>query len=103
MDEVCEVLKTSRPPFDDNLISVVCSNKITGDVLIDVNEQDLRELGVAAFGDRKRLLQLVAQESVLLKPRRKSVLTRDGSTDNHSFNGCSESKEEVRDYFLKDR
>jgi hypothetical protein len=36
-------------------------HRITGDVLLELSSSDLEEIGIRAFGDKKRLLRAVAQ------------------------------------------
>ena len=97
VDQLCEVLRTSSPPFDDDVVHIIRRNKITGRVLAEINDRDLCELGVAAFGDRRGLLQLATQKFVALKPScEESAPTRDNGSDNSS---SSESEEEVCEQF----
>ena len=46
------------------MIAVFSKNKITIAVLKDLDKEDLKELGITALGDRKRLQQLISS----LKP-----------------------------------
>ena len=51
--EVCTLLKTNG--FDDDVVEVFRANKIDGSALKELNSEDLKELGIIALGDRKRL------------------------------------------------
>ena len=51
--EVCTLLKTNG--FDDDVVEVFRANKIDGSTLKELNSEDLKELGIIALGDRKRL------------------------------------------------
>ena len=48
---VCDLLKTNG--FDDDAVEVFRANKIDGGTLLELNSEDLKELGIVA--DRKKL------------------------------------------------
>ena len=50
---VCDLLKTNG--FDDDAVEVFRANKIDGGTLLELNSEDLKELGIVALGDRKKL------------------------------------------------
>ena len=54
--QVCEVLRDNG--FDEEVAESMRINKIDGDTLLDLSSQDLKELGIVALGDRKRLEKL---------------------------------------------
>jgi len=59
-----------------HLVSVFMAHRITGDVLLDLNSDDLVEIGVQALGDRKRFLRAAAQfrsTSTVIPPPRIDV------------------------------
>ncbi len=51
--EVCQLLKNNG--FDDEVVESLRINKIDGATLLDLSSKDLKELGIIALGDRKRL------------------------------------------------
>ena len=53
---VCELLRENG--FDEEVAETMFINKIDGATLLDLNTQDLKELGIVALGDRKRLEKL---------------------------------------------
>ena len=66
-EQLCTVLRSRKPPFDEEVIEVFRKNKISGGVLLDILEDDeLQQLGVEAYGDRKRIKKMVAQRTVVL-------------------------------------
>ena len=47
--------------FDEEVVKVFRSNKINGKVLYLLTEEDFRELGLTALGDRRLLSQLLKE------------------------------------------
>ena len=47
--------------FDEEVVKVFHSNKINGKVLSLLTEEDFKELGLTAFGDRRLLSQLLKE------------------------------------------
>ena len=54
--EVCSLLKESG--FDTDVVEIFQKNKIDGTTFLDLDADDLKELGVVALGDRKRIQKL---------------------------------------------
>lgn len=54
--QICEVLRDNG--FDEEVAESMRINKIDGAMLLDLSSQDLKELGIVALGDRKRLEKL---------------------------------------------
>lgn len=54
--QICEVLRNNG--FDEEVAESMRINKIDGAMLLDLSSQDLKELGIVALGDRKRLEKL---------------------------------------------
>lgn len=50
--EWCEVLG-----FDNNVVSALVDNKIDGNALSTITESELKECGIIALGDRKKLIR----------------------------------------------
>jgi len=48
--------------FDDEVVQIFRRNKVSGRVLVLLNDEEMRYLGIAAFGDRKYLSHLIARE-----------------------------------------
>lgn len=49
----------------DHLASLFQEQRITFDLLLDLSDADLRDIGVAAFGDRKKLLKAIAARNII--------------------------------------
>ena len=62
--EVCQLLR--QRGFDDFIVEIFEKNKIDMDVIKDLNADDMKELGIVALGDKKRLQQLINS----LQPRK---------------------------------
>ena len=58
IDEVCEFLKKH---FNE-VVRIFRANKICGSVLWSLNEPDMKELGLTALGDRRRLQCLIKSQ-----------------------------------------
>lgn len=56
VEEVCEFIEEQG--FQKDVIELFRSNRIRGPVLSMLTDEELKELGVAALGDRKLLLKL---------------------------------------------
>ena len=57
--DVCKLLQANG--FEVEVAEVFLENKIDGSTLLDLNSEDLKELGITALGDRKRLQKLCTQ------------------------------------------
>lgn len=55
--KVVEILLSEG--FDNDVVEVLRCNRVTLSVLIDLDEVDFKELGITAFGDRRRLKLLI--------------------------------------------
>ena len=53
IEEVCEFLM--KYEFDEEVVQIFRVNKISGSVLVLLSDTDMKELGLTALGDRKRL------------------------------------------------
>ena len=54
---VCQLL--IERDFAEDVVEIFRENRIDGSVLIDLTVDDMKELGVKALGDRKKLNQLI--------------------------------------------
>ena len=59
VEEVCQFLK--RNDFEENVIQAFRVNKVRGRVLPLLNDEDLKQLELAALGDRKYLQHLLSR------------------------------------------
>ena len=53
ISEVCSLLKERG--LDDDVIEIFRTNKIDGAVFLELNKEDLKELGIVALGDLKKI------------------------------------------------
>ena len=60
IEEVCDFLV--RHEFEKEVVGVFRQNKISGNLLGLLSEPDMKELGLNALGDRKRLQILIKNE-----------------------------------------
>ena len=58
-EEICNLLLENG--FHHSVADVFRDNKIDGAVLADLDKDDMKELGISALGDRKKLQQLINQ------------------------------------------
>lgn len=56
-NEVCQLLR--KRGFDELIVETFEKNKIDMNVLKDIDADDMKELGITALGDRKRLQDLI--------------------------------------------
>ena len=64
VDDVCDWLGTHRGKLGhktDVYIAMAQNEDVDGEVLMDITDQGLQQLGVASFGHRHYLLKLIAQ------------------------------------------
>lgn len=47
--------------LDGDIVEVFWANKIDGGVFLDLNKEDLKELGFVALGDRKKIRSVHVQ------------------------------------------
>ena len=59
VERVCNILVTNG--FDKDVVDDFRENKVDLDVFIQLDKTDIRELGVIALGDRKKLQQLIVK------------------------------------------
>ena len=59
MEEVCSILQAAG--FDEATVEIFCVNKVDCTILLDLDKDDMKELGVTALGDRKKLLNIIAK------------------------------------------
>ena len=56
VEGMCERLAKE---FDSEVVETFRTNKIDGSVFIELEESDMKELGIVALGDRKKLKKLI--------------------------------------------
>lgn len=59
MEEVCSILLAAG--FDEATVEIFRVNKIDRTILLDLDKDDVKELGVTALGDRKKLLAIISK------------------------------------------
>ena len=67
MNKVCELLK--KKDFDEEVVEVFRKNKVSEAVLIELDYDDLKELGIVALGDRKMIKKLINELQVQEPPQ----------------------------------
>ena len=70
--------------FDALVVEIFRANKIDRKVLIDLDRDDMKELGILALGDRKRLQQIIARMRETFPPRYTTL------TSTPSLENCNE-------------
>ena len=70
IDELCDILTTND--FDADVVETFRTNKIDGNTFLELNSGDLKELGITALGDRKKIERLKATK-VTGKSKAKTV------------------------------
>ena len=67
--------------FEPDFVSVFRKQKVAGCILVDLDDAEMEDIGIEAWGDRRRLRKLissgVAKQSPTVTPRRYEVV---GST-----------------------
>ena len=56
-EQVCKLIQDSG--FDYSVVEVFRENKIDGIEFVSLSRDDMKELGISALGDRKKLLRLI--------------------------------------------
>ena len=59
IENMCQLLVENH--FDTSVVEIFRANKIDRNVFIDLDKDDMKELGIMALGDRKRLQQIGAK------------------------------------------
>ncbi len=62
VDKVCQLLM--KKDFDGDVVDVFRTNKVSEAVLIELDNDDLKELGVVALGDRKMIKKIISELQV---------------------------------------
>ena len=102
VERVCDILETNG--FDSEVVEAFRGNKVDWDVFTQLDKDDIKELGVTALGDRKKLQQLITRlqniEEVMEKEHSVSTLeecsvslpARISAASTHSSSaGCSKT------------
>lgn len=58
MEEVSDIL--NKAGFDEEVVKIFRVNKIDRSLLVALDKDDMKELGIVALGDRKKLQMLIA-------------------------------------------
>ena len=56
VEEVCRLLESKG--FEPDIIDVLRKQKVAGCILVDMDDAELMEIGIEAWGDRRRLRKL---------------------------------------------
>lgn len=56
-EEICKLLLENG--FDRSVTAIFHDNKVDGTVFVELDKDDMKELGISALGDRKKLQQLI--------------------------------------------
>ena len=65
---VGDLCKTLTEKFDEEVVETFRKNKIDGATLLELTQEDMKELGIFALGDRKKLAKLTARLASTGKP-----------------------------------
>lgn len=65
VEDICKILAEE---FDEEVVKTFRMNKIDGETLLELTQEDLKELGIFALGDRKKLAKLTARLTATGKP-----------------------------------
>lgn len=55
-ESVCSLMRANG--FDEEVVSIFKENKIDEETLLELNNDDLKELSVTALGDRKKIMKM---------------------------------------------
>jgi len=58
-EQVCNLLQDNG--FDDSVVELFKENNIDGTELTSLDREGMKELGITALGDRKKLLRLICE------------------------------------------
>lgn len=64
--ELCNIL-TSSKKFDSDMVETFRSYKIDGELFLDLENDDLKDLGIVALGDRKKIRALKEKSKRLVE------------------------------------
>ena len=98
VEEVCTLLQSNN--FDSDVIAIFRRNKIPGNLMAKLEEAEMTDLGIEAWGDRRDLRKLILISSG--KPAQKSggsqAVARDRSANKVSQRAqdTTDSRELVR-------
>ena len=59
VDMVCEMLMAKQ--FEEVVVEIFRKNRIDGTALLLLSDSDLKELGIVALGDRKKIQKLIEE------------------------------------------
>ncbi len=82
VEEVCSLLQSKG--FEPDVIGVLRRQKVAGCILLDMDDEEMAEIGIEAWGDRRRLRKLISSSASL--PPQKTRLTPARDAGNQSVN-----------------
>ena len=87
---LCEAVRASFVDSTDAdpLIAIIKEQTITGKLLANLSDEELRSLGIMSFGQRRILLELAAQKSVVISCGPPEVLTLGEDTSRELDEVC---------------
>lgn len=98
MEEVSDIL--TKAGFDEEVVKVFRVNKIDRSLLVALDKDDMKELGIVALGDRKKLQMLITtllsgarQTTETLSSTSRSDLPRPLSAEPGSVNASPSSSD----------
>ena len=96
VERVRDILETNG--FDCEVVDAFRENKVDWEVFTQLGKDDIKELGITALGDRKKLQQLITRLKNIEESMGNEYLTLEESnvsspasfsTSTHSSSGCS--------------
>lgn len=78
--------------FDCSVVEVFRENKIDGIEFVSLSRDDMKELGISALGDRKKLLRLIHTLESEVEAESPEIMISTPATSNGSFLSFSSNK-----------
>lgn len=78
VEQLCGLLQTKG--FGQDVIGVIRKHKVDGYILVDLDDDDMTDIGIEAWGDRRRLRKLISSDCSRSLPLEITVTPRKEAT-----------------------
>lgn len=77
VEEVCTLLESKG--FEPDIIGVLRRQKVAGCILVDMDDAEMTEIGIEAWGDRRRLRKLISSGCFASQPEKTRSTAKQGA------------------------
>ena len=87
VEEVCRLLESKG--FEPDIIDVLRKQKVASCILVDMDDAELMEIGIEAWGDRRRLRKLISSGCSVSQPAKTGAIAKHSTASRTCEMVCS--------------